>query len=757
MIRKTNFLYLVLIVAVVLIWAPNSYAEHGPGSVQEMVDVNNDSDTVQSIPVKMSLEQVNYILFGMANDRDRKNPSAEMRKEAAETTPKVLQYSGLSALSKAFRSGMAHTYERFSTFFSVAAVAQVEVPKVFQDILGSNLNMTPGEHGLALVLLTFVWGGGMFGYRKMTAGLQAKISQIPQYALWHTKVGRLLFRSCIDLVGLVFISFAVSAIYLLIFHDGSSGRPVLVSWWLSMATLEIISLVSSFLLAPAAPSLRIFNLNTDTARYVHRWNFRIAVVISVSVLMGSLLRLDHKSETIYLLVSSFAGFVVIAIISTLLFINRVNIMAFMLARTRAESMGRQLAGFWHVGVQIYFWSFWIFWELTLVVLGDDAMLPGFMTLLALPFYFIADMGIRKLVAFVAEIVVSSDEADEMDANYISRFQSFLISSFRVLLFCGTVFSLIDVWGFHFDLGERVVGAAFESISALIMAYVSWVFVSRFFERKIAEKRKDDEHSYEGDRFSTLLQLVKTFLFATIFIVTILIVLAALGVNIGSLIAGASVFGIAIGFGSQTLVKDIISGIFFLMDDAFRVGDYIETAGAKGTVEAISVRSIKLRHHRGFLYTIPFGAMEVVRNNTRDWAIMKLQYLVPFDTNVKEIKKIIKQINKSIRADEEFNEMLLDDIKCQGVMAMEEYGMRMRLKFMTRPGSQFTIRKHVLAMLREKFAEAGIEFARPRVSVQIPDGGELSDEERTAISAAALNDADKRMKEKTAVAAVPAVP
>ena len=709
MIRKTNFLYVLLIVAELFFWTTNTYAGDGSVSVSGIMPVENTPAVAQNFSENLS------------------------------------------------KDGMAHAFERLSTFLSVAAVAQNEVPKVFRSILGSNRYMSPGEHGLVLLLLTFIWVGGMFGYRQMTAGLRFQISQIPEYALWYTKMGRLLFRACINLVGLVFTSFALSAIYLLILHDGASGRPVLAVWLLSMTTFEMIGLVSRFLLAPDAPFLRFFNLHTDTARYIHLWNLRIAVVISVGVFLGTLIRLEHKSETIYLLVGSCAGFVVISILSALLFINRLHIRKFILTRTRAESMVRQLAGFWHVGGQVYLWSIWIFWELTLVVLGDDAMLPGFMTLLALPLYFLADMVIRKLIVFAADFVVSSDDADEIDANYINRFQSFLVFVFRVLLFCGIAFDLIDVWGFDFDLGERIVSAAFESISALITAYVIWIFVSRFFERKIAEKRKDEGNCYEGDRFSTLLQLVKTFLFATIFIVTILIVLAALGVNIGSLIAGASVFGIAIGFGSQTLVKDIISGIFFLMDDAFRVGDYIETAGAKGTVEAISVRSIKLRHHRGFLYTIPFGAMEVVRNNTRDWAIMKLHYLVPFDTNVKNVKKIIKQINVSIRVDEEFNEMLLDDIKCQGVVAMEEYGMRMRLKFTTRPGSQFTIRKHVLAMLKEKFAEAGIEFARPRVSVQIPDGAEFSDEERTSIAAAASNDEDKRLKAKVAIPEATAAP
>ncbi|WP_421903645.1 mechanosensitive ion channel domain-containing protein [Maridesulfovibrio sp.] len=752
MIRKTSFLYVLVIFAGLFFWSCNSHAGPVPGSVSDMVPVKNAPAAVQNIPENISPEQVHSLLAGMPDERVREMLIAEMQKEAAKPKSENDQPAGFAALSKKFKDGMAHAHERFSNLLSGAAVAQDEVPKALQSILGSNQNMSPGEHGLALLLLTVFWLGGMIGYRKMTGGLRSKISQTPEYAFWYTKMGRLFFRACIDLVGLIFISSAISAIYLLVFHDGTSGRPVLAAWLLSMATLEMIGLVSRFLLAPAAPSLRFMNLETDTARYMHRWNLRIASVISVGVLLDTLIRLEHKSETIYLLVSSCVGFVVISIISTQLFVNRSNIRAFILSHTREGSMIGQLAGFWLIAAQIYLWSFWIFWELALVVLGDEAMLPGFMTLLALPFYFLADMGIRKLVAFAADFAASAE--DEADGNHISRFQSFLVCSFRVLLFCGILFDLIDAWGIDFDLGESVVGAAFESMSALIVAYVVWIFISRFFERKIVEKTKDGENSYEGDRFSTLLQLVKKFLFATILVLTVLIVLAALGVNIGPLIAGASVFGIAIGFGSQTLVKDIISGIFFLMDDAFRVGDYIETAGAKGTVEAISVRSIKLRHHRGFLYTIPFGSMKMVKNNTRDWAIMKLQYLVSFDTNVKKVKKIIKKINKAIRADEEFNAMLLDDIKCQGVMAMEEYGMRMRLKFMTRPGSQFTIRKHVLAMLREKFAEAGIEFARPRVSVQIPDGAELSNEERAGIIAAATSDADKRMKAQNAPPAQP---
>ena len=257
--------------------------------------------------------------------------------------------------------------------------------------------------------------------------------------------------------------------------------------------------------------------------------------------------------------------------------------------------------------------------------------------------------------------------------HITKFENFLSRGFRVLVFAASIFFLFRVWGMDLTVGREVVRAGINILIVLILAYILWVSVSGYIERKL--KQKGDEASGDsgegdgggpgGDRFSTLLQLVKKFIFASIAVVTVLIILSSMGVDIGPLIAGASVFGIAIGFGAQTLVKDIISGIFFLTDDAFRVGDYIETAGAMGTVEEISVRSLKLRHHLGFLYTIPFGSMKMVKNNTRDWAVMKLQYLVPFDTDIHQVKKIIKKINKEVRAVPELNEFMLSDIKSQG--------------------------------------------------------------------------------------------
>jgi len=197
---------------------------------------------------------------------------------------------------------------------------------------------------------------------------------------------------------------------------------------------------------------------------------------------------------------------------------------------------------------------------------------------------------------------------------------------------------------------------------------------------------------------------------------VLMALAALGIQIGPLIAGAGVVGVAIGFGAQTLVKDIISGMFYLLDDAFRVGEYIISGSYKGTVESFSLRSVKLRHHRGYLYTVPFGELGAVQNMSRDWVIDKLSVSVTYDTDVDKVKPIIKQIGKQLQADPEFAPHIIETLKMQGVEQFGDFAIQIRLKMMTKPGEQFVIRRRAYALIKKAFDANGIEFAFPTVTV-----------------------------------------
>jgi small-conductance mechanosensitive channel len=219
---------------------------------------------------------------------------------------------------------------------------------------------------------------------------------------------------------------------------------------------------------------------------------------------------------------------------------------------------------------------------------------------------------------------------------------------------------------------------------------------------------------------TLLPILRNVMFVVVFVMAVLMVLATMGVEIGPLIAGAGVVGVAIGFGAQTLVKDVISGVFYLLDDAFRVGEYIQSGNYKGTVESFSIRSVKLRHHRGPLTTVPFGELGAVQNMSRDWVIDKMMVGVAFDTDLEKVKKLIKQIGKDLAADPEHAPHIIEPLKMQGVEQFGDYAIQIRMKMMTKPNEQFVIRRKAYAMIKKAFDANGIKFAYPTVQVA---GGE----------------------------------
>ena len=194
-------------------------------------------------------------------------------------------------------------------------------------------------------------------------------------------------------------------------------------------------------------------------------------------------------------------------------------------------------------------------------------------------------------------------------------------------------------------------------------------------------------------------------------------------------------------------------MFFLVDDAFRVGDYIETGGIKGMVQHISLRSVKLRHPRGMVFTIPFGDMGAVQNFSRDYIITKLDVRVRYDADIDKIRKIIKKIGKEFEQHDEIGPVLLSPIKSQGVREMDDSAMILRVKFKTKPGDQFVLRREVYRRIQERFRAQGIEFAHRNVTVYLPPevtGG--ADEEDLGAGPVSGSTLDRKVLEAGAAAA-----
>ncbi len=318
----------------------------------------------------------------------------------------------------------------------------------------------------------------------------------------------------------------------------------------------------------------------------------------------------------------------------------------------------------------------------------------------------------------------------------------------ILAFVVGLYALVVIWNPDASWSEDLpIERALDVMVILFIGYILFHFFRVWIDSKIAEEIDEgggeaelgDEGGEGGQsRLATLLPLFRGAILAVVVVTIVLIVLMELGINVSPLFAGAGVVGLAVGFGSQTLVRDIFSGAFFLMDDAFRKGEYIDIGDVKGTVEKISVRSFQLRHHLGALNTIPFGEIKVLTNYSRDWVIMKLPLRVTYDTDVEKVRKLIKKLGQELLSDPVIGDNFIQPLKSQGVIEMQDSAMIIRVKFMTKPGDQWLVRKKVYQEIRELFAREGIRFAHREVTVRLADekaAEDLTPKQREAVTGA----------------------
>lgn len=336
--------------------------------------------------------------------------------------------------------------------------------------------------------------------------------------------------------------------------------------------------------------------------------------------------------------------------------------------------------------------------------------------------------------------ITSSIRSTLDASGIRSLRGvLLVRGVRGLVIALAAGWLAVVW--HVDTNSlayqspRLAAVLFgllKSIVVLLLADLVWHLARASIEQRIrppAQVGEDAQaHPASATRLHTLLPIFKNVLGVIVVTVAGLTVLSELGVEIGPLIAGAGIFGVALGFGSQTLVKDVISGVFYMLDDAFRVGEYIQAKSYKGTVEGFSLRSVRLRHHRGPVFTVPFGELGAVENMSRDWSVDKFRISVAYDTDIEKARKLVKKIGADLQEDPEFGPLFIQPLKMKGVEEFGDYGIVLSFGMTLRPGQATTIRRRAYALIRKAFSENGIEFATPSVQVG-------SDERQAAAAAA----------------------
>ena len=362
---------------------------------------------------------------------------------------------------------------------------------------------------------------------------------------------------------------------------------------------------------------------------------------------------------------------------------------------------------------------WVFW---VAAPGVMSVLPGFWLVLVLIILPPAISASRRAVEHLLRPPGSAQTGGPpsvIEVTLEHAIQAILIIGAAAVLGWGWDVDLVHLAGQDTSFA-RIVHGVLTTVVILLIADVLWHAARAAIDSKLAQTadlgQPNSEEARRRARLHTLLPIFRNVLFVLVIAVAAMMALAELGVEIGPLIAGASVVGVAIGFGAQTFVRDVIAGMFYLLDDAFRVGEYIQSGNYKGTVEGFSIRSVRLRHHRGPVYTVPFSLLGAIQNQSRDWVIDKIAVGVTYDSDLEKARKLIKQIGLDLQKDPEFAPLILEPLKMQGVEQLGDFAVQIRAKMMTLPGEQFVIRRKAYAMIKKAFDENGIKFAFPTVSV-----------------------------------------
>jgi small-conductance mechanosensitive channel len=324
--------------------------------------------------------------------------------------------------------------------------------------------------------------------------------------------------------------------------------------------------------------------------------------------------------------------------------------------------------------------------------------------------------------------------------------SSILASLRVVfsgaVWIGGLHLITAIWQ-PLMTGETAIATGWilwlERLSFAVVA--SWAvstLIWRYFESispttRVALPGQEDDQAEKSptSRLSTALPVVRNLALGTVLAVGTLLILSSLDINVAPLLAGFGVLGLALSFGSQALVKDVVSGIFFIADDAFRIGEYINTGKLQGTVEQITVRSIRLRHHNGPIHTIPFGQISSVTNYSRDWGTIKFQFRFERDANAELIRKTTKKVGLAMLEDPEFGPEFLIPLKMQGIQDITETSMIVRFKFTCLPGNPSILKREAMKRLIEAFKVAGLEFASNAVTIR---SGPASPAETAAVAA-----------------------
>ncbi len=570
---------------------------------------------------------------------------------------------------------------------------------------------------------------------------------------WSHRLWLALAHAVPRVLSLIVFAVSAYAAYILIYTSYFSIIcPTFLMTLVTVIIIRFVAIIADLLLSPGNAPIRLLNCGDDSAKVGYRSIVTFIAILTLGVMSVNLLKYGGLKGDSLLLVKLFYGTLFLAATGLVLILNRTTVSGWISDVPQRFSEEPQLASqnsyVWIILAGIYLVTLWLIWSSKLILSESQMTLAFVMSLLLIPIFLLIDSLIGWLFNFARKTFSSEDKvlaggADERkDISSPGVISTYLRTLSRVALIALLLLWGLHLWDIRFAYTPALISGIERVILIVIIFFVIWQIIDKSIGTYLSRKEEAAEDDDEGeesewgdgqllDRSQTLLPIVRKFVGIVMLVLLVLFTLSALGVNIGPLLAGAGVMGIAIGFGAQKLVSDLLSGFFYLVDDAFRVGEYIEAGSVKGTVEKITLRNLMLRHHRGMLQIVPYSDLGSITNYMRGGIVVKFNLQFPYDTDIDIVRKVIKRVGIEMLNDPELGKSFIKQLKSQGIREVGDSVLTIRAKFTAKPGSHFLIRREAYRRITEALNEKGIHYAHRKVIVDFPESPPTETVDETA--------------------------
>ena len=495
--------------------------------------------------------------------------------------------------------------------------------------------------------------------------------------------------------------------------------PVINAYVGVRITLSVLRLMAS----PAGQGLRLIHMPDSSAAFMFRWARAIFIVAAAGVALAEVavhIGAGYNMRTLLTKLTSLA--VHLLLIAVVL---QTRHTARKLIRGTTPSASEEghgsvrafLAEIWPYAATFIIAAFWVVWALSVE--------NGFQRALKFLAISAAVLAVSRLLWIL--VVGVLDRSFERENTHlealttvgVERYHALFRRLINVVFVVATGIALLEAWNIDAmdwfasgTVGRRFASAAVTIAVAGILAILLWEAVSLALRRRI-QAWSDSGDTVRAARLRTLVPMIRTLVFIVIALVVVMTALNELGVNIAPLLAGASIIGVALGFGSQKLVQDFITGIFLLMENAMQVGDFVTVAGVSGTVEYLSIRTVRLRAGDGSLHVVPFSSVTTVNNVNRGIGNAAVRVSVTADSDVELVYRELRAISAEMRSEPAFADLMLDDLNLWGVDQIDGATITIAGQIRSTDKGRWAVQREFNRRVLERFRSHGIALANPK--------------------------------------------